>query len=109
MASKYKKIDNEYLGNNAKRDFGLILGIHTNELFPWISTPIKKINNEHSIINWEKLRWDYENSMFSHKLRGDPSVPSVKLWPNTLKFVLDMTEYAVCMNGFRSDGGFNLG
>jgi hypothetical protein len=47
--------------------------------------------------------------MSSHNLRGDPSVPSVKLWPNPAKFVLDKTECAMCMNGFGPKGGFYLG
>jgi hypothetical protein len=46
---------------------------------------MKKINNEISIIDWKKIGWDYEHSMLSHNLRGDPSVPSVKLWPNSFK------------------------
>jgi hypothetical protein len=51
MASEYKTIDNEYLENNAKRDFGLTLWAHKDELFPWENTPMKKINNELSIID----------------------------------------------------------
>jgi hypothetical protein len=35
MASEYKKIDNEYLENNSRRDFGLTSWAHTDELFPW--------------------------------------------------------------------------
>jgi hypothetical protein len=57
----------------------------------------------------KKLRWDYEHSMSSHNLRSDPSIPSVKLWPNPSKFVLDGTECAVYMNGFRLERGFHLG
>jgi hypothetical protein len=74
MPFEYKKIDNEYLENNARRDFGLTWWAHTDELFPWIETPMKKINNELSIIDWEKLGWDYEHSMSAHNLRGDPTV-----------------------------------
>jgi hypothetical protein len=109
MASEYRKIDNEYLENNSRRDFGLTSWTHTDELFSWEETPMKKINNELSIIDWKKLGWDYEHSMSSHNLRGDSSVPSLKLWPNPSKFVLDKTKCAVCMNGFRSEGGFHLG
>ena len=47
--------------------------------------------------------------MSSHNLRGDPSVPSVKLWPNPTKFVLDETECIMCMNGFGPKRGFYLG
>jgi hypothetical protein len=47
--------------------------------------------------------------MSSHKLRGNSSVPFVKLWSNPSKFVLDEMEYVVYMNGFRSEGGFHLG
>ena len=46
--------------------------------------------------------------MSAHNLRGDPSTPSVKLWPRPSKFVLDGTECAVCMNGFGLEGGFHL-
>jgi hypothetical protein len=109
MPFEYKKIDNEYLENNARRDFGLTWWAHTDELFPWIETPMKKINNELSIIDWEKLGWDYEHSMSAHNLRGDPTVESVKLWPRPSKFVLDRTECAMCMNGFGPEGGFHLG
>ena len=61
MASKYKKIDNEYLENNARKDFGLTSWVHMEELFPWTpdETPMKEINKELSIINWKKLGWDY--------------------------------------------------
>jgi hypothetical protein len=81
MASEYKKIDNEYLENNARRDFGLTSWAHTEELFPWTpdETPMKKINKELNIIDWEKLGWGYEHSMSIHNLRGDPSTPSMKL------------------------------
>jgi hypothetical protein len=34
MASEYKKIDNEYLENNTRRDFGLPSWAHTDELLP---------------------------------------------------------------------------
>jgi hypothetical protein len=34
MASEYKKIDNEYLENNSRRDFGLTSWAHTDKLFP---------------------------------------------------------------------------
>jgi hypothetical protein len=43
------------LENNARRDFGLTSWVHMDELFSWEETPMKKINNELSIINWEKL------------------------------------------------------
>jgi hypothetical protein len=72
-------------------------------------TPMKEINNELSIIDWEKLGWDYEHSMSTHNLKGDPSIQSVKLWPCPSKFVLDLTECVVCMNGFGPEGGFHLG
>jgi hypothetical protein len=75
MASEYKKID-EYLENNSKRDFGLTSWVHADELFPWspFETPMKELNNELSIIDWEKLGWDYEYSMSAHNLIGDPSI-----------------------------------
>jgi hypothetical protein len=81
MASEYKKIDNEYLENNSRRDFGLTSWAHTDELFPWTpnETSMKEINKVLSIINWGKLGWDYEHEMSAHNLRGDPSTPSVKL------------------------------
>jgi hypothetical protein len=111
MASEYKKIDNEYLENNSRRDFGLTSWTHTDELFPWTSdeTPMKEINKGLSIIDWGKLGWDYEHEMSAHNLRDDPSTPSVKLWPRPSKFVLDGTECAVYMNGFGPEGGFHLG
>ena len=69
---------------------------------------MKEINNELSIIDWEKLGWDYEHSMSTHNLRGDPSIQSMKLWPRPSKFVLDGMECAMCMNGFGLEGGFHL-
>jgi hypothetical protein len=61
----------------------------------------KKINNELSIIDWEKLvsqkltigssrklGWDHGNSMSFYNFKGDLFV---KLWPNPLKLVLDET------------------
>jgi hypothetical protein len=71
--------------------------------------PMKKINNELSIIDWGQLGWDYKNSMLSHTLKGDPSIPSVKLLPNPLKFVLKGTKCAVYINGFGMEGRFYLG
>ena len=111
MASKYKKNNKEYLENNARRDFGLTSWTYTEELFPWTlnEIPIKEINKELSIIDWKKLGWDYEHSISTHNLKGDPSTPSVKLWPCPSKFVLDGTKCAICMNGFGSKGGFHLG
>ena len=81
MAFEYKKIDNEYLKNNARWDFGLTSWAHTDELFLWNpdETLIKEINKGLSIINCRKLGWDYEHAMSAHNLRGDPSTPSVKL------------------------------
>jgi hypothetical protein len=51
MALEFKKINNEYLENNAKKEFGLISLAHTDELFPWPNIPMKKISNELSIID----------------------------------------------------------
>jgi hypothetical protein len=45
MALEFKKIDNEYLENNAKREFGLTSWAHMDELFPWPNIPMKKVNN----------------------------------------------------------------
>ena len=111
MASKYKKFDNKYLENNARRDFGLTSWAHTDELFPWNpdETPRKEINKGLSIIDCGKFGWNYEHAMSAHNLRGDPSTPSVKLWPRPSKFVTNKTECAVCMNGFGPEGGFHLG
>jgi hypothetical protein len=109
MALEFEKIDNEYLENNAKREFGLTCWAHTDELFPWPNIPMKKINNELSIIDWKNCGWDYENSMSYHNLRDDPSVQSTKLWPNPSKFVLDETVCAVCTYGFGPEGRFHLG
>ena len=69
MASEYKKIDNKYLENNQRRDIGLTSWTHMDELFPWAETPMKKINNELSIIDWKKLGWNHEHSMSSHNLK----------------------------------------
>jgi hypothetical protein len=97
MASEYKKIDNEYLENNSRRDFGLTSWAHTDKLFPWTpdETPMMEINKGLSIIDWGKLGWDYEHEMSAHNLKGDPSTPSVKLWPRPSKFVLDGTILCV--------------
>jgi hypothetical protein len=109
MALEFKKADNEYLENNAKKEFGLTSLAHTDELFPWPNIPMKKVNNALSIIDWKNCRWDYENSMSYHNLRSDPSVWSTKLWPNPSSFVLDWTVCTVCMYGFGPEGGFHLG
>jgi hypothetical protein len=50
---------------------------------------MKKINNELSMMDWKKLRWDYENGTSCHNLKDDPSM---KLWLNPLRFVLGGTE-----------------
>jgi hypothetical protein len=109
MALEFKKIDNEYLENNAKREFGLTSWAHTDELFPWSNIPMKKVNNALSIIVWKNCGWDYKNSMSCHNLKGDPDVQSTKLWPNPSIFVLDGTVCAVCMYAFGKEGGFHLG
>jgi hypothetical protein len=109
MALEFKKIDNEYLENNAKRQFGLTSWAHMDELFSGPNIPMKKVNNELSIIDWKNCGWNYENSISCHDLRDDPSVQSTKLWPNPSTFVLDGTVCAVCMYGFRPEGGFHLG
>ena len=89
MAFEYKKIDNEYLENNPRKDFGLTSWAHMDELFPWNpdETPMKELNKGLTIINWGKLGWNYELAMFAHNLKGDPSTSSVKLWPSPSKFV----------------------
>ena len=58
MASKYKKIDNEYLENNARKDFGLTSWAQTDELFLWNldETPMKEINKGLNIIVWVGLQ-----------------------------------------------------
>ena len=58
-----------------------------------------------SIIKWPSCRWDYENAMFNHNLI---SAPSIKLWPKPYSFVLDGTDYMVCLNGFGPKGRFYL-
>jgi hypothetical protein len=59
------------------------------KLYPWNKTSMKKINNELSMMDWKKLRWDYENGTSCHNLKDDPSM---KLWLNPLRFVLGGTE-----------------
>jgi hypothetical protein len=92
--------------NNARRDFGLISWAHSDELYPWKEMLMKKINNELSIMDKGKLGWDYENTMSYHNFRG---APSVKLWPNPLRFVLDGMECALYINGFGLEREFYLG
>jgi hypothetical protein len=106
MAMEYKIISNKYEENNARRDFGLISWVHLNELYPWKEMLIKKINNELCIMDKGKLGWNYENAMSYHNLLG---APSMKLWPNPSRFLLNGTEYAMCMNGFGLEGRFHLG
>ena len=111
MASEYMKIDNDYMKNNARREFGITSWAHTDELFPWNpdEIPMKEMDKGISIIDWEKVGWDYEHAMSAHSLREDPSTPSVKLWPRPSKFVTDGTECGICLLGFGPEGGFHLG
>jgi hypothetical protein len=111
MALAYMKIDNEYMIHNTRREFGLTSWAHTDDLFPWDPDhiPMKKMNNGISVIDWEKLGWDYEHEMSAHMFRDDPSNPSVKLWPRPSKFVTEGTECPICLLSFGPEGGFHLG
>ena len=53
MASEYMKIDNDYMKNNARREFGITSWAHTDELFPWNpdEIPMKEMDKGISIID----------------------------------------------------------
>ena len=55
MALEYKKIDNEYLVNNAWRNFGLTSSANIDDLFP-SEMPMKE--SPIKCIDWAKLDWN---------------------------------------------------
>ena len=61
---EYLKHDNKYLKNNVRRDFGLTLWQHTDELYPWVHMPLKKINNDTPLLKAPKKVFIWK----SHKL-----------------------------------------
>ena len=78
MAKEFKKIDNEYLVNNSRRDFGLTSWPSLEEMFP--EMPMQESNP--TLIDWAKLDFDHVNATSCHDLRMVPRVVSRKLWPN---------------------------
>jgi hypothetical protein len=105
IAIEMDKINKEYREHNMIRDFGLTSWAHTDELFPWIDIPTKKVGNLH-IIDWAKCGWDYKNATSSHHLQEKPSRT---LWPNPARFIYDGTMCLVCQNGFGPKEGMALG
>ena len=107
MAMEFKKIDNEYLQHNMRRDFGLTSWANPDDLFP-SDMPMQSGNS--SLIDWAKLGFDHANATSCHDLQMKPGVGSRKLWPNPAPWVLDGSEKCVvCINPFGPEGGWALG
>jgi hypothetical protein len=105
MANEFKKIDNEYLQNNVRRDFGLTSWAHTDELYP----PDLPMQPNSELIDWAKLDFDHANAMSCHDLQMNPEVQSKKLWPLPASFVVEGEECGVCCNAFGPEGAWALG
>ena len=90
---------------NTKRDFKRTSFVHTDDLYPWIETSMKKISNGVSIIIWPSCGWNYVNAMSCHNLNN---ALSMKVWLKLANFVLDGTNCATCLNGFGPERGFHL-
>lgn len=105
MAKEFKKIDNEYLVNNSRRDFGLTSWPSLEEMFP--EMPMQESNP--NLIDWAKLDFDHANATSCHDLRMVPGVVSRKLWPNPAPWVVDGTECGVCLTAFGPEGAWAVG
>ena len=106
MATEFKKVDNEYLQHNLRRDFGLTSWANSDDLFP-SDLPMQSTNP--SLIDWAKLDFDHANATSCHDLQMKPGVKGRRLWPNPAPWVLDGTKCAVCYNPFGPEGGWALG
>lgn len=104
MAVEFKKIDNEYLSFNTRRDFGLTSWAHIDEMFP-SDMPMRDARS----IDWAKLGWDHENAISSHGLRPSEVVASRKLWPTPAPFTQNGDDCSVCLNPFGPEGAYALG
>jgi hypothetical protein len=107
MAIEFKKIDNEYLTHNRRRDFGLTSWANADDMFP-SGMPMQSTNS--SLIDWAKLDFDHANATSCHDLQMKPEVKCRKLWPNPQPWVLDGSkDCMVCLNPFGPEGGWALG
>ena len=107
MAIEFKKIDEDYLTHNKRRNFGLTSWANAEDMFP-SNMPMQETNS--SLIDWAKLDFDHENATSCHDLQMKPQVKSRKLWPNPQPWVLDgSVTCMVCLNPFGPEGGWALG
>ncbi len=106
MAMEFKKVDNEYLQHNVRRDFGLTSWANSDDLFP-SDLPTQSMNP--TLIDWAKLDFDHANASSCHDLQMKPGIKGRKLWPNPAPWILDGTKCAVCYNPFGPEGGWALG
>ena len=107
MALEFKKIDNEYLQHNVRRDFGLTSWASSDDLFP---SDLPMQSGDSSLVDWAKLGFDHLNATSCHDLQMKPGVTSRLLWPNPAPWVLDgSSQCVVCFNPFGPEGGWALG
>nr|PNR44039.1 hypothetical protein PHYPA_016422 [Physcomitrium patens] len=71
MAMEFKKVDNEYLQHNVRRDFGLTSWANSDDLFP---SELPMQASDPSKIDWAKLDFDHANAMSCHDLQMRPEV-----------------------------------
>lgn len=106
IANEFKRIDNEYLEHNTRRDFGLTSWISSDEMFP---SDLPVTAGEPSLIDWAKLDFDHENARSSHDLQLKEGVTSRQLWPQPAPWMFDGTKCVMCYNPFGPEGGWALG
>ena len=98
IVAEYKKIDNEYLTHNQRRDFGLTSWELIDNHFP---DEMVKLPNS-NLIDWSKYDWDYETATSC-------APDKHKLWPSPAEFVTNGEICAICCNPFGPEGGWALG
>jgi len=106
MAKEFQKIDNNYIENNTRRDFGLTSWAHSDEMYP---SDLPTLPENSDAIDWAKLDFDHANAMSCHGLRIENQVPSRKLWPLPAPWVVDGSTCNVCYNPFGPEGAWALG
>ena len=107
LALEFERIDQQYKKKNTQRDWGLTLWISPDDMFPWDDPLTTRTTSGHTILDWRRLGWDFENATSFHHL-ADPLQAPQKLWATLTKFVFDGTTCCICHNAFRLEGGFCL-